>query len=158
MTDELDVCLGAMVRLVVEPELDPRYGPEKPMERDWLEFEIYRKMKSVIVRQSPPINEAALVRAIGWIPDQMDLEVQRILAELRRVASGESVPPEGSVAKTLIEMQACSVIATALRQREEGDAVYGFRWRLVWRAKVDDDALTVEIASSTARIRRWKVT
>jgi hypothetical protein len=158
MTDEFDVRLGAMVRLVVEPEPDPRYGPEDLMKRDWLEFEVYRKMQSVTVRQIPPVSEAALVKAIVGIPDQMDLTVQEILAQLRKIASGESAAPEGSVANMLIDMQACSVVATALRQREEGDAVYGFRWRLVWRAKVDDDALTVEIASSRARLRRWHVT
>ncbi len=140
MTDEAPP-LGSVMRLLVEPDPDPRFGPENPLGRDRLEFELYAKMQTVAAGDGAMSQVSDLARAGA-----------------ERLAAKASAARDGSAAQLMVtddfEVLACTVLAAALRN-SAGEAIFGYRWRVVPRARVDHDALAVEIAASRARVRRW---
>jgi hypothetical protein len=141
MTDEAPP-LGSVMRLLVDPEPDPRFGPENALGRDRLEFELYAKLQSV----------AAGNGALGQVAELARAGADRLAAKAEAARDGRSAAQ--MMTTDDFEVLACTVLAAALR-RTEGEAIFGFRWRVVPRERVDHDALAVEVAASRARVRRW---
>jgi hypothetical protein len=126
MTDEAPP-LGDALRLIVEPEPDPQYGPVDEKLRDWLEVAVYER----------------LLRTIPAGFDVVSM-IDAIAAENKdRIQQGGQLD---------FEMVANSVLKRGLDPT--GCAVFGFRWRLVPRVP-GDPTLAVESAASRGRKNRW---
>jgi hypothetical protein len=136
MNDEV-VPLGDVMRLVVDPEPDPRFGPENVLGRDRLEFALYARLQSVAAGTDALERVAALARAGA------DRLSRKTTAEFRTSEEYEDL--------------ACIILATALKSTA-GEGQFGYRWRVVLRERVDHDALAVEVAASRARVNRWLAT
>lgn len=133
--------LGSVYGLVVEPEPDPRFGPENAVGRDRLEFALYLKLQSV-----------------AYGPDALQrTEALALECSNRLAARMASISDPNDLARMMAndyEFKAIIVLVAALRNTA-GAAECGYRWRLVPRGRVDHDALAVEVAASRARVNRW---
>ena len=130
MTYAPSLPLGDALRLVVEQEPDPQYGPADEKLRDFLEAAVY-------------------VRLLAPIPDGQDA------ASMIGAMQSADAARLGRSGKVDFEMVATSVLRRGMDPG--GCAIFGFRWRLVPRA-AGDPTLSVEAAASRERKGRWFAT